>query len=237
MNEEELAQIRFYQTAPHACSYLEGEEAITIFMDPEVELNKALYSRLINGGFRRSASHLYRPGCPQCSACISSRVRTREFERSKRFQRVWKRNDDLEVKEAKSVDSPELYELYARYINTRHKDGDMYPADQEQYQGFIQAKSCTTRFFVFYLDQRPIAACVTDVLDHGLSAMYSFFDPDLDKRSLGTYMILWQIEQAKAMNLPYLYLGYWIKESAKMSYKTQYRPLELLINGQWALLT
>jgi arginyl-tRNA--protein-N-Asp/Glu arginylyltransferase len=234
--DDALAALRFYQTAPHKCSYLEDRAAATIFMDPETPLTKPLYSRLIIGGFRRSGDHLYRPACASCQACISSRVRVREFQHSRRFSRVWRRNQDLCVVPLKVLDGPEFFSLYERYINARHRDGDMFPPDQEQYQSFIEAKSATTQFFGFYLADKLVAVCILDEIDHALSAMYNFFDPKLKQRSLGVYLILWQIEKAKRLNLPYLYLGYWIKESPKMQYKTEYRPLELYINDRWVLL-
>lgn len=236
MSSDTLAALRFYQTTPHDCSYLEGREATTIFMDPETPVSSELYSRLITAGFRRSGEHLYRPACAHCSACVSCRVRVNEFRRSKRFTRVWRRNKDLVAMPLDALEGDEFYILYARYINARHSDGDMFPPSKEQYRGFIEAKSATTQFVGFYLDMQLIAVCIMDEVDHAMSAMYTFFEPDLDRRSLGVFLILWQIEHAKSKNLPYLYLGYWIKESEKMQYKTEYRPLELFLNDHWVLL-
>ncbi len=236
MNSEDLVTLRFFQTSPHPCSYLPGQEAATVFMDPEQTLTTPLYSRLITAGFRRSGSHLYRPGCAQCQACISCRVRVRDFKYTRRFKRVWQRNQDLSVREVQDLTEPEFFALYARYINARHRDGDMYPPTPEQFLSFIRAKADSTKFYGFYGDSSLLAVCVLDDLDHGLSAMYTYFDPELAERSLGVYAILWQIEKTSRLNLPYLYLGYWIKTCDKMRYKTEYRPLELLIGGKWVIL-
>lgn len=233
MNIEDISRLRFYQTAPHACSYLPGQEAVTVFMDPEQSLTEPLYSRLITAGFRRSGMHLYRPGCSHCQACISCRVRVKEFEQNKRFKRVWRKNQDLVSRELTDLENPDFFALFCHYINGRHRDGDMYPPTQEQFQSFIQARSPSTRFYAFYAENALVAVCVLDQLDHALSAMYTFFDPALAHRSLGVYAILWQIEKTRRLNLPYLYLGYWIRNCTKMRYKTEYQPLELLIGNEW----
>ena len=239
MSSEDLTTLRFYQTTAHDCSYLDGQQAATVFMDPEQPLTVMLYSRLITAGFRRSGTHLYRPACALCQACISCRVRVREFIPGKRFKRIWRRNLDVVARElpAAALDSPEFYNLYARYISARHADGDMYPPSREQFASFIQASTPSSHFHAFYFQERLLAVCILDELDHGLSAMYTFFEPELPERSLGVYVILWQIEKARRLNLPYLYLGYWIKDCDKMRYKTEYRPLELLIANRWTLLT
>jgi len=237
MPSEDIQTLKFFQTGEHACSYLPQRQARTVFLDPEQPASTALYSRLITAGFRRSGEHLYRPGCAHCDACIACRVRVREFTHNKRFARIWKRNADIQSAQISTPDTPELFALYSRYINGRHADGDMYPPDRQQYRSFIAAHTPSTQFHVFTLEERPIALCVLDELDHGLSAMYTFFDPALAQRSLGTWVILWQIEKARRLHLPCLYLGYWIRDSAKMRYKTDFRPLDLLIGNKWLLLT
>lgn len=237
MPSDDVQALQFFQTKAHACSYLAGQQARTVFMDPAQPISLPLYSRLITAGFRRSGTHLYRPGCDHCDACISCRVRVRDFSYNKRFARLWKRNQDLQSVALETPDTPELFALYCRYIERRHRDGDMYPPDLEQYRAFIAARTPGTRFYAFQLAQRTVAMCVLDELDHGLSAMYTFFDPDLAERSLGTWVILWQIEKARRLNLPFLYLGYWIRDCEKMRYKTDFRPLELLVSNKWLLLT
>ncbi len=228
--------IRLFRTAAHPCSYREDETAATIFVDPELSITQHLNSRLSELGYRRSGAHLYKPDCEHCRACISCRVPVAHFERNKRHQRIWKRNSDLRVEHRKDLPGDEAFSLYQNYIEKRHSDGDMYPATPEQFEAFIRSKTEGSQYYCCYLQERLIAVAVSDRLDTGLSAVYTFFDPALEKRSLGNFMILWQIEQAKALNKDYLYLGYWIKDCAKMQYKSEFRPLEMLIEGKWILV-
>lgn len=228
--------IRLFRTSPHPCSYKEDESAVTIFVDPELRIDKNLNSRLSELGYRRSGAHLYRPDCEHCQACISCRLPVADFSRNKRFQRIWNRNAELVVSEHSELDSEEAYWLYERYIAHRHSDGDMYPATTEQFDAFIRSNTKGGRYYCFHLNDKLIAVAVSDLLDCGLSAVYTFFDPDHEKRSLGNYIILWQIEQARALDLDYLYLGYWIKDCPKMQYKSSFRPLEMLIDGKWVLV-
>lgn len=237
MQHNDIQRLHFYQTLPHGCSYLPDQEARTVFLDPAVPLSKALYSSMVTAGFRRSGSHLYRPACDHCQACLSCRIRVRDFKFNKRFKRVWQRNQDLQHRELQHLDSPEFFELYCRYINARHVDGDMYPPSHEQYQSFIEAKTETCQYHGFYLENDLLALCVIDELDHGLSAMYTFFAPEFPNRSLGTYAILWQIERAGTLSLPYVYLGYWVQACEKMRYKSDFRPMELLMNERWVVVS
>ena len=228
--------IRLFRTAPHPCSYKEEETAATIFVDPELTIDQHLNSRLSELGYRRSGAHLYRPDCENCRACISCRLPVALFQRSKRYQRIWNRNADLRVIECDTLSRDEAYPLYRNYIEQRHSDGDMYPATPEQFDAFIRNNTEGGRYFCFYLDEKLVSVGVCDVLENGLSAVYTFFDPGQEKRSLGNYAILWQIERARALELSYLYLGYWIKDCAKMQYKSTYRPLEMLVEGKWILV-
>ena len=228
--------IRLFRTAPHPCSYKEEETAATIFVDPELTIDQHLNSRLSELGYRRSGAHLYRPDCESCRACISCRLPVATFKRNKRFQRIWNRNDDLVVRECESLQREEAYPLYQSYIEQRHSDGDMYPATPEQFDAFIGSNTEGGRYFCFYLDGKLLAVAVSDLLEDGLSAVYTFFDPSAAKRSLGNYAILWQIERAHALGLSHLYLGYWIKDCVKMQYKSTFRPLEMLVEGKWVLV-
>lgn len=142
----------------------------------------------------------------------------------------------MRVIEHSSLEGEEAFLLYQSYIEKRHSDGDMYPATAEQFDAFIRSSVEGGRYYCFYLEQKLIAVAVSDILASGLSAVYTFFDPAQEKRSLGNYAILWQIEQARALGMDYLYLGYWIKGCAKMEYKIAYRPLEMLVEGKWILL-
>lgn len=232
----DLSTIRLFATHPHQCSYLEGEDATTVFVDPNQTMDGRLYRQLSELGFRRSGSHVYRPQCAECQACIPARIPVSRFEPSRQQKRCWKRNQDLDIRPLESIDDDEHYELYARYISERHNDGDMYPATRSQFRSFLTSEWGITRYLELRLDGRLAAVVVCDQMENALSAVYTYFDPDLHRRSLGTHGILLQIQHARQLQLDYLYLGYWIKACAKMNYKSQFRPLELLINRRWSLL-
>jgi arginine-tRNA-protein transferase len=229
--------VRLFRTAPHDCSYLQGRTASTLFVDPEVQLSASLNSQLSERGFRRSGSHIYKPDCGGCQSCISSRVVVDDFQLRRQHRRILNRNTDLRIQETDSLDHPEAYRLYCDYIRTRHADGDMYPPNTDQYLAFIAIKPPGTRFFEFYLEDRLLAVAVLDQLQHGLSAVYTFYDPAQGRRSLGNFVILWQILKARELSLPYLYLGYWVKGSPKMNYKINFRPLEMFVRGKWIRLS
>lgn len=235
-NSKSLNSVRLFRTSPHRCSYKSEEQAATVFVDPDLVIDKSLNSKLSELGYRRSGAHLYRPDCDFCQACVSCRIPVQDFRFSRSQNRVMKLNQDLHVVEESDLTSESAYELYRRYIDMRHADGDMYPATLEQYEAFIKTKTVDTRFFLFYKATKLIAVSVTDVLEQGLSAVYTFFDPELQKRSLGKFAILWQIRQCQEMGLAHLYLGYWIKNCPKMQYKSNFRPLEMLLNGRWVLI-
>ncbi|MBV1959917.1 MAG: arginyltransferase [Pseudomonadales bacterium] len=229
----DLSDIKFYSTVPHPCSYLDEQEATTVFMDTDQVVDSALLTLLSQIGFRRSGSYIYRPNCQNCQACIAVRIPVGSFESTRSMRRVKKRNSDMEVKWLASIDDDECFELYRRYIEIRHRDGDMYPPTREQYRQFLIDGVSTAKYVGFRLDGKLVAIAVMDQLEDGFSAVYTFFCPDLSERSLGRYAILWQIEYCQSLDRPFLYLGYWIKSCGKMSYKTQFRPLELYIENQW----
>ncbi len=232
-----LARLKFYATQPHACSYLPDEQATTLFLDPSQPMDVQVYAELSEMGFRRSGDHLYRPHCQRCSACIPARIPVNAPELSRQQKRILKRNADLQVRGARPAFSEELYALYANYIEKRHADGDMYPPSREQFNTFLVRDLPFSRFYEFRLDGRLLAVAVTDVLPNGLSAVYTFYDPDEERRSLGRYAILWQMGEAARLGLKAVYLGYWIKNCRKMNYKTEYRPIELLVNQRWVTLS
>ncbi len=229
----DLTNIKLYATQPHACSYLPGEEATSIFVDPNQAITPELYSALSERGFRRSGKHIYSPHCHTCSACIPARIPVQLFRKNRRQRKCWNRNQDLTVTSVRSIDSAEHYQLYARYISARHSDGDMFPPSEEQYSGFLTSEWGVTEYLEFRLQQRLIAVAVADRMNDGYSAVYTFYDPDEEKRSPGMFAILWQIAMTAGENLSHVYLGYWIKQCQKMRYKSEYRPLELLIDHRW----
>lgn len=232
----DLSHLKFYATQPHDCSYLEQEQAVTLFLDPHQQVDEQTYARLSELGFRRSGAHLYRPHCPQCKACVPARIPVELFTPNSQQTRIYKRNRDLQVCTTLPRLTDEIYQLYARYISTRHADGDMFPPSEEQFESFLVSTRHYCEFNEFRLDGRLLAVAVTDRLANGLSAIYSFFDPEESRRSLGRYAILWQIEEARRAGLPAVYLGYWIRNCRKMNYKTEYQPLEMLLNQQWVRL-
>ncbi|MDN3649437.1 arginyltransferase [Reinekea marina] len=225
--------IALYRTGEHKCSYLPDQLSRTIFVDPAHNFSEQLYEELTHSGFRRSGQHLYRPDCGTCSACIATRIPVAQFNMSKQQRRIFNKNRDLNVKIAPSEFRQEDYDLFEKYINIRHKDGDMYPTNPESYTDFLTCRPDISFQIRLFEGEKLISVAVTDKIPSGLSALYTFFDPDYDKRSLGTFSILAQIEVTKMNNLPYLYLGYWVEGCQKMEYKTKYQPIELLKDKKW----
>ncbi len=231
-----LRDLKVYTTYPHSCSYLEDQEATTLFVDPRQPVDQKLYSKLSVLGFRRSGNHIYRPHCAQCNACVPARIPVAAFEPRRGQNRIWQRNRDLRMVSTDEISDDEAFNLYHRYISLRHADGDMYPPEREQYEAFLSSVWGCTSYFRFYDRGKLVAVAVVDRLEDGLSAIYTFFDPDANRRSLGVYVILWEVELARKLGLDYVYLGYWIRECQKMSYKSAYRPLEIYQNSRWATL-
>lgn len=228
-------RIRLYSTRPHPCSYFDDREAKTLFVDPDISISDSLYSQLSQRGFRRSGNHYYRPNCEDCQQCIPCRVPVAEFSFSRNQRRLLNRNADLKVVN-QSFLAEDAYELYERYINARHLDGDMYPASRDQFASFIAEKRNNTEYIHFYDKERLVSVAVCDPVEDGLSAIYTFYDPEDGRRSLGKYAVLWQIRSCQERGLPFVYLGYWIRDCDKMRYKTNYRPIELLMSQRWIRL-
>ncbi|GAA5317141.1 MAG: arginyltransferase [Candidatus Pelagadaptatus aseana] len=232
----DLSSIRLFATHPHDCSYLENRQATTLFVDPELKMDRSLYSKLSALGFRRSGEHLYRPRCQKCRACIATRVAAAHFKPNRSQRRCWKKNQDIEVRISEELNTALYYPLYERYIYQRHADGDMYPPSEEQFNSFLLSAWDVTRYVEFWLEDKLVGIAVMDQLESDLTAVYTFYDPDLPKRSLGVFAILWQIHHAAKENLNHVYLGYWIKECDKMNYKLSYRPAQLFIDNNWLTL-
>jgi arginine-tRNA-protein transferase len=231
-----LKDLRLFTTQPHNCSYLSGQQAQTLFIDPDFQVDKGTNSRLSELGFRRSGAHVYRPNCRHCQQCISCRVLVGAFVPNRRFKRIIKRNEDLTVSEVAEIKDDEYYLLYKHYITVRHADGDMYPPSREQYASFLLRKCEGTHYYAMRRGERLVGVMVSDELENGLSAVYTFYDPLEEARSLGTFGVLWQIGEAQRLGLAHLYLGYWIRGSRKMKYKIDFRPLEMLVRQQWVLV-
>jgi arginine-tRNA-protein transferase len=232
-DEQSAAQSQFFLTPTHPCSYLTRNNAQTLFFDPRETISPAIYQNLTNQGFRRSGSHLYRPHCDTCQACIPIRVPVADFKLNRTQKRTPRRNKDLEVRIEEATFTKKHYHLYERYISLRHADGDMYPASEDQYRSFLLSPWSKSLFVSLYKENQLLSVAVTDRQPNGLSAIYTFFEPLEEKRSLGVLSILEQVKLCRQLELPYLYLGYWIKGCAKMAYKIGYRPAELYINHHW----
>ena len=226
-------EVQFFLTPQHPCSYLSKSNAQTLFFDPRRTITPEIYQHLTDQGFRRSGAHLYRPHCATCQACIPTRLLVDRFRPRRTQRKVDRRNADLEVRIEEATFSKRHYHLYERYISLRHADGDMFPASEDQYRSFLLSPWSSSFFLSLYLDERLISVAVTDRQEHGLSAIYTFFEPTLDARSLGVQSVLSQIDLARRWQLPYLYLGYWIEECPKMAYKSNYQPAEIYTQGKW----
>jgi arginine-tRNA-protein transferase len=226
-----------YLSMPHPCSYLDGRMSTILFVDPQRTLDDDEYGTFVRQGFRRSGDLVYRPHCQGCNACVAIRVPIREFTPTRGQRRVWNRNCDIEIVEKPARFEPAHFDLYRRYQSGRHPDSGMNDADPQKYIGFLTSRQVDTAFFELRAEGRLLGVAVADVLPDGLSAVYTFYDPDLLQRGLGVYAVLWEIAETARRGLDYLYLGYWIAESAKMSYKTSYRPVEALQAGRWVPFT
>lgn len=234
-----LSEIPFYISLPHPCSYLPGNTARSLFVDPNGPLDTHEYSRLAELGFRRSGRLVYRPHCADCSQCLAARIPVAEFNARRSQRRTAQRNADLRIEVHPAHQDDTHYRLYQRYTATRHGDGDgnMADASAQEYWAFLTADWSDTRFIEFHLADQLVAVAVTDWLDDGLSALYTFFEPDLASRALGVQAILSQVQLARELGLDYLYLGYWIADCRKMRYKADWRPLEVFQGQGWTSLT
>lgn len=225
--------LNFFSTPRYPCSYLPDEDAVTLFADPSVRKSAALYQRLTDYGFRRSGEHLYRPRCPRCSACIPVRLPVAEVALNRNQRRCFNRNQDLRIRIRPAGYSAAGFALYQRYLASRHAGGGMDNPTAESFLDFLTATWSETEFHEMYLADQLACVAVVDRLPGGLSAVYTFFEPELERRSLGRFAVLYEVDLARRLELDYLYLGYWIRQSPKMRYKQEYQPLEYFIDGHW----
>lgn len=233
---DSLHDLRMFLTTDYACSYLPGRLARNLVADPAVTDGR-LYTRLAELGFRRSGDHVYRPHCQDCAACRSLRIPADGFQPNRSQRRIWNRNQDLHTRVLDAEFKDEHFDLFARYISTRHAGGGMDPASEESYWAFVTSRWCSTWLSEFRHGRELLAVAVVDRLENGLSAVYTYFDPLEAGRGLGTFAILWQIAEARRLGLRWVYLGYWIKESDRMAYKAHFKAHETYIAERWIWTT
>ncbi len=227
----------FYTTASLPCPYIAGRterKVVTEITGPDAE---ALHDRLSRAGFRRSHNIAYAPVCPSCQACVPIRIPVASFQPDRTLRRIARANDGVLAIEVAARATAEQFQLFQAYQRLRHGDGDMATMTFYDYRAMVEDTPVETSVIEFRdPDTRLVGACLVDRLGDGLSAVYSFFLPGLERRSLGTYTILWLLERAQNLALPYVYLGYWVPESQKMAYKARFKPNEVLVGGAWRVL-
>ena len=239
LKELPLTELQFYATAPYSCSYLPGKTARSQVATPSHLIHADLYGELVNAGFRRSGLYTYRPYCDECNACTATRIPVKHFSPNRSQKRAWKKHVGLDVRVLNLGYQEEHYQLYQHYQHKRHAGEDSDQDDQDQYMQFLLQSRVNSRIVEFRdgpHDSHPgrlRMVSMIDILDQGISSVYTFFDTSNVSASYGSFSILWQIQQTLELDLPYLYLGYYIEQSEKMSYKAKFQPIEGLIDGHW----
>ena len=228
--------LQFYATSPYPCSYLPDRMARSQVATPTHLINAEIYSQLVRTGFRRSGVFTYRPRCDACQACVPVRLPVTRLDTSRAQRRALKKHAGLVARELPLTFFQAHYELYSRYQNARHAGGGMDEDSHEQYAHFLLQSRVDTRLIEFSEHGIVRMVSLIDVLEDGLSSVYTFYDPDVPGASYGTWNILWQAAQCVNLGLPYLYLGYWIAKSEKMAYKARFRPIEGYEDGRWHAL-
>lgn len=237
MNQQLIRPDRFFfGTRSLPCPYIKGQTERKVVTDLSGDNAEELYERLSRAGFRRSHNLAYRPACPTCNACIPVRIAARDFEMTKSFRRVMTANADLTADDTDAIATVEQYRLFSAYQQARHEGGDMSGMAFNDYRAMVEDTPVTSRTVELRdPDGTLVAVMLMDRMEDSLSAVYSFFDGSMARRSLGTFMILWMVEYARTLGLPYVYLGYWIDGSDKMAYKARFQPLEVLGDDGWTV--
>ncbi|MGH8402386.1 MAG: arginyltransferase, partial [Gammaproteobacteria bacterium] len=225
--------VSLFLSPEHACAYLPGQTARTIFVNPKIEPRNHIYSLLIQQGFRRSGPYLYRPDCEHCHACVPVRIPVWDFQPDRSQRRAWQQNQNMDIQLCPAELIPEHFALYQRYMAWKHPGSGMDHSSPEDYASFLMGRGGNTLLAEIRLQGDLHAVAVMDTLDNALSAVYTFYAPELPRRSLGTFAILWEIGEARHRGLEWLYLGYWVAASRKMAYKNRFRPFEQLTRDGW----
>lgn len=231
-----LSALQLYLTAPYSCSYLPDRLARSQVATPSFLITPAVYSELVRHGFRRSGSVTYRPRCDACQACTPVRVEVASFLPNRTQRRSRQRHIGLEASLHALRDNEEYFALYQRYQMERHPDGGMKNDSRDQYRNFLLQSHVDSTLVEFRENGVLRMVSIIDILDDGLSSVYTFYEPNVAQASFGTYNVLWQINLCRKLQLEYLYLGYWIEGSDKMAYKANFRPLQGLMQGKWQAL-
>ncbi len=230
--------IRLYQTTEHACGYWPERRARDLVLDPSAPEIARVYPAALGQGFRRSGGHVYRPNCGSCQACVPVRIAVDDFIPTRSHRRVLRRASQWNVSDRSTDAAPEVFALYRQYLKARHLHGGMDDASPQDFENFVRCEWSPTRFLCILDDTAELrAVAVTDITSEGLSAVYTFFDPDFSRFSLGTLGILQQIDWARRLSLPHVYLGFWLEGHPKMHYKRNFPALEARIDGSWRRLT
>jgi leucyl-tRNA---protein transferase len=233
LNDLPLQRLQFYVTTPYPCGYLPGRPAQSLIATPQRLIDTVVYGELVRMGFRRSGLYTYRPHCENCKACVPVRLLVNDLTLSRSQRRAWKHHQNLQAKLLPLDYSEEHFQLYVRYQKARHAGGGMDKDDSDQYRSFLTQSQVDTALVEFREDGVLRLVSIVDRLGDGLSAVYAFYDSSAEGASFGIYNVLWLADWCRQLGLPHLYLGYWISESRKMAYKTDFKPLQGLKDGNW----
>ncbi len=231
-----LSELKLYLTTPYTCAYLPERSARSQVAAPNFLITPAVFVQLMQQGFRRSGGVVYRPKCDACQACTPVRVEVAGFVPSRTQRRAWQRHRTLKISLHGLDDKEEYFELYQRYQSIRHASGNMKNDSRQQYQNFLLQSHANTTLVEFRENDVLRMVSIIDVLEDSLSAVYTFYEPDVPQARFGVYNVLWQIELCRKLKLDYLYLGYWVENSPKMAYKKNFQPLQGLVQGKWQAL-
>ena len=232
-NKTSFKKIKFYTTTEYNCSYIDKMDAQSLVVTPYKSINQNTFQDLIEKGFRRSGQYIYKPNCKSCTACIPIRLSVKKFLPSKTQKRTYKKHGYFKIREAPLSFKKNHFDLYLKYQNKRHSFINNEQNNLDDYNDFLIKSNVKSKLIEFWDGDLLKIISIVDIVSDGISAVYTFYDPDDDKVSYGTYSIIWLINWCKAHQLKYIYLGYWIGECNKMKYKTNFKPYELYIKGYW----